>query len=241
VNTWGRVRSLYRYPVKSLTGTRVEYLDLDERGCVGDRLWSVRTADNKIGSGKDTKRFAAVLGLLELRAAVDQDRVVVTFPDGSSYPVGEPAAADRLSEHFGAPLTFAKEGQVSHFDDGPVSMLGSASVEAIAKEQSEPVDPSRFRPNVFLGTDTPFIEETWVGGQVQVGTAVLGIALVSTRCVMVDMATADLPAQHGNLLATGRLNDTCLGVIARVVRPGRITIGDEVAVTEPGRAFFGGA
>lgn len=62
------MRSLHRFPVKSMSGEERNHLDVDARGCVGDRVWSVRTADGKIGSGKNTRRFAAVPGLLELRA-----------------------------------------------------------------------------------------------------------------------------------------------------------------------------
>ena len=55
-----RVASLHRYPVKSLLGEDLDELTLDERGVVGDRLWSVRTRADKIGSGKSTSRFEAV-------------------------------------------------------------------------------------------------------------------------------------------------------------------------------------
>ena len=45
---------------------------------------------------------------------------------------------------------------------------------------------------------------------------------------MINMASADLPEQPGNLAALGRLNEQCLGVIAQVVTPGRIATGDEL-------------
>jgi MOSC domain-containing protein YiiM len=74
------------------------------------------------------------------------------------------------------------------------------------------------------------VEDTWIGRQVLVGTAVLRVTATSPRCVMIDMETADLPEQHGNLTAIGRLNDVCLGVIASVESPGRISVGDTVVV-----------
>ena len=225
-----RVQSLHLYPVKSLVGETVTQLDLDERGCVGDRLWGVRTADGKIGSGKSTRRFRAVLGLLELRAARQGERVGVTFPDGSTYFTDATDAAAKLSEHIGEPLTFVREADVSHYDDGPVSLIGTASVQALADERGADVSPQRFRPNILLDTEVPMVEESWIDGRVAIGSVVLEVALRSPRCVMVDMKTADLPAQPVNLLAAGRLNDSCLGVIARVVEPGRISVGDEVRV-----------
>jgi uncharacterized protein YcbX len=224
------VAALQRFPVKSLLGERPDHLDLDARGCVGDRAWSVRTADGKIGSGKNTRRFAAVPGLLDLRAQERDGQVVVVFPDGSVLAVGSHEIAARLTEHLGRQVTIAKETDVSQFDDGPVSVAGSASIEALARARGDEVDPARFRANVLLATHEPFEEEGWVGRRITIGTAVLRVEFPSPRCVMVDMATADLPEQHGNLLALGRINDANLGVIASVEQPGRIAVGDAVIV-----------
>jgi uncharacterized protein YcbX len=224
------VLALQRFPVKSLSGERREHLDLDERGCVGDRVWSVRTPDGKIGSGKNTRRFAAVPGLLEVRAEEQGGEIVLTFPGGTRCPVDSDDAAELLSRHLERPVSLARETSVSHFDDGPVSLIGSASVEALGAARGEEVDPARFRANLLLSTDEPFEEDAWVGRQVVVGSSVLRVTATSPRCVMIDMATADLPEQHGNLLAIGRLNDACLGVIAAVETPGRISVGDAAVI-----------
>lgn len=220
------VTSLHTYPVKSMLGEAVGFLDVDERGCVGDRSWSVRTAAGKIGSGKNNKRFETVPGLLELVAARLDGRVVVRFPDGTVCGVDDPDAAARVSHHVGRPVTLARETTVSHFDDGPVSLVGRASVDALSDYRGEPVEPARFRPNIVLEGAAGFAEDRWVGRRVHVGTSVLQVSMPSPRCVMIDAKTAELPAQPGNLTAIGRLNDACLGVIATVVRPGRIRVGD---------------
>jgi MOSC domain-containing protein len=223
-----RVLFLRRFPVKSMTGERRDHLDVDLRGCVGDRVWSVRTVAGKIGSGKNTRRFEAVPGLLEIRAREVEGRVVITFPDGTTCPIDAAQADMLLSRHLGRPVTVAREDSVSHFDDGPVSLVGSASVDAVAAERGEEVDAARFRSNVVLTTDEPFLEDTWVGRRLGIGTAILLVTLASPRCVMVDMETADLPTQHGNLTAVGRVNGANLGVIATVDSPGRIERGDAV-------------
>ena len=223
-----RVRSLHRYPVKSLLGEEVGRLDVDRRGCVGDRRWAVRTAAGKIGSGKNSRRFEAVPGLLRLRGVTRDGGVWIVFPDGTSLAVSTPAAADRLSQHAGRPVTLAAETDVDHFDDGPVSLVGAGSVGALSAERGDDVDVSRFRANIVLDTVEPFVEDRWIGGRVTIGTAILHVAMASPRCVMVDQETADLPAQPGNLLAAGRIHDACLGVVASVVRPGTISLGDAV-------------
>jgi uncharacterized protein YcbX len=139
-------------------------------------------------------------------------------------------AAERLSRLVGRPVTFSQEAAVSHFDDGPVSLLGSASVTAVADERGRPVDAARFRANVLLTGLRAFAEESWIGRRVSVGTAVLSVTAASPRCAMVNAETADLPAQPGNLAAVGRLRDGQLGVVATVVRAGRISVGDPVVL-----------
>lgn len=224
------VAALHRYPVKSVLGEQLTAVDLDERGVAGDRAWSVRTAAGKLGSGKATKRFEAVIGLLELRACTSDGRVEVTFPSGDTYDVTDPDAAGHLSRHIGQPLTFVPEVGVSHFDDGPVSLIGLASVRALGEARGEPVDPARFRANIHVDTVEPFIEDEWIGRQMRIGSAALEVVLPSPRCVMINMKTAELPAQPGNLAAIGQLHGQCLGVIARVVKPGRVAVGDELVV-----------
>ena len=223
-----RVVELRRYPIKSLTGEIVDELTVEARGCVGDRVWAVRAA-GRIATAKTSSRsFEPVPGLLALRSAWRGDRVLVTFPDGREVPVDEPEAAALLSEHFRRPLTFARESERHHFDDGPVSLVGAATVDAVAGEVGEEVEPVRFRPNILFAGGVAFAEDFWVGREVQAGDCVLRVTMASPRCVMVDMATADLPALEGVLLATGRINRACTGVIAEVVSPGRVRVGDEV-------------
>ncbi len=213
-----------------MSGERVPALEFDERGAAGDRAWSVRTREGKLGSGKNTRRFAAVDDLQLVRARQTDTAVVLTLPDGTEHDVDSAALGQRLSSLVGQPVTLAPETEVSHFDDGPVSLIARASVDAIAEHRGQPVEAVRFRPNIVIDGVPPFGEEQWIGKQVRIGTVVLLVELASARCVMVDSQTADLPAQPGNLLAVGRVNDTCLGVIATVVQPGVVHVGNRITV-----------
>jgi uncharacterized protein YcbX len=193
-------------------------------------VWSVRTSDGKIASGKNSRRFAAVPKLLELRAEQQDDTVVITFPDGSSCTTASTDAGARVSEFVGQPVSLAMETEVSHFDDGPLSLIATASVLALAHERNQPLDCARFRPNVVVEISEAFAEESWVGHRLRIGTAVLSVTMRSPRCVMIDMKTANLPTQPGNLKTLGRVNGANLGVIAQVMAPGAINVGDAVDI-----------
>lgn len=225
----GTVARLHRYPVKSLVGERLEIADVVERGLRGDRLWAVRDEDGKLGSGKSSKRFRRMEGLLDLAAAYQGDVPVLIFPDGRSLRGDDLAVHEALSAHLGRPVTLVREAEVSHFDDGPVHLVTTSSLRAVERGLGEPVDPRRFRPNIVVDTDdlSGFVEEAWVGSRLQVGEVVLEVLAPMPRCVMVNAPQVGLGPTRV-LDVVGDLNDANLGVIADVREPGRVRVGDPV-------------
>lgn len=227
--TLGRVAELHRYPVKSLTGERLEQVHVDGRGVVGDRLWSVRDPDGKFGSGKSTRRFRRMDGLLDLRARYDDDVPVLTFPGGREVRGDDPAVHAALSDHVGRPVTLAREGDVSHFDEGPLHLVSSAAMAAVP---GGPVDARRLRPNVVVDTGDAagFLDDDWADRRIAIGDVVLDVLYAMPRCVMLDLPTADLPEHHGLLQTVHAVNDGNLGVVADVASAGRIAVGDPVSL-----------
>ena len=114
-----QIIELWRYPVKSMLGERLDFVDLDRRGVEGDRQFAIRDVDGKFGSGKNTRRFRKIDGLFEFTATYADDTVVVRFPDGSTYLGDDPGINVALSNCLGQPVTLSGEGTVSHFDAGP--------------------------------------------------------------------------------------------------------------------------
>jgi uncharacterized protein YcbX len=225
------VVELWRFPVKSLLGERVDALELDARGAVGDRLWAIRDRDGKLASGKTTRRFRRFDGLFELAAAgLDPPRV--TLPDGAVHAAGSPALDAWLSGRYGEPLEVAREAAVPHHDAGPVHLLTTSSLRWLREElPAAAVDSRRFRANVVLETDGDGrVEEEWIGRRVALGSAVLRITGRTERCVMATNAQGELPHDPSILRALAQRSDACLGVLAEVERPGRIRLGDPLVL-----------
>ncbi|MGN6332922.1 MAG: MOSC domain-containing protein [Motilibacteraceae bacterium] len=230
-----RVVGLWRYPVKSLRGEALAAADVVERGLVADRAWAVLDPDGKIGSGKSTRRFRAMDGLLELSSALRGDEPVVRFPDGWEFGPGEDLD-EALSAHVGRTVRLAAEGAVMHHDDGPVHVLTTAALRAVADLVGHEVPVERFRPNLLLdvggcvdvdGSDAE-AELDWVGRVLTVGGVRLRVAAGMPRCVMVTMAQASLAADGTVLKAVTELTGGDLGVWCTVERPGRIELGADV-------------
>jgi uncharacterized protein YcbX len=229
--TLGTVLALARYPVKSLQGEALAEAEVDGDGVVGDRRWCVRTEQGFVGSGKNTRRFRRVDGLLDLAArTVDGAAPEVTFPDGAAHAVGTAEADAALATHTGRALNFA-QGDGPYHDDGPVHLLTTASLRRLGDVLGEDVDQRRFRANIVL--DTPDLEGLpevgWAGRWLAVGEqVVLGVVCPMPRCVMVSMAAAELPADSRVLKAVYAAGDGDLGVLARVVSGGTVRLGDAV-------------
>lgn len=221
----GPVVALYRYPVKSLRGERLDTLRVDARGVAGDRLYALRTPEGKFGSGKSTRRFRRMEGLLDLAAAYDGDSPVIAFPDGQAIVGSDPALHDRLSAHVGQPVTLVREADISHYDDSPLHLITTAGLRTLGLAAA---DAQRFRPNVVI--DVPgygFVEDTWIGRVVRLGEVRLRITGGAVRCVMIGMAQDDLPERPELLRRVGDLHETCFGVYATVVAPGDIAVGGD--------------
>ncbi len=229
----GEVSSIYRYPVKSLVGETLTRADIELRGLLGDRLWCVRDADGKFGSGKSTRRFRKMEGLLDLVASYDDQVPVIRFPDGRTLRGDDPEVHAALSAHVGRAVTLAHEEGVSHFDDGPIHVLTQASADSLGQAHGHPVDVRRLRPNLVVRTTerAGFVEDSWVGRRIAVGDdVVLAVRAPMPRCVMLNLPQKDLPPDEGLLRSATEANGADIGIVADVVTPGVVEVGDPVTL-----------
>lgn len=229
----GRVLEVRRYPVKSMGGELLDAAEVDRRGVVGDRLWALHDEQGRFGSGKTTRRFRRIPGLLDLSAAYDGDVPVVTLPDGGTLRGDDPHSSVRLSDHLGVGVTLAREGEVSHFDDAALHLCTLASLDRLQRLlPASQVAVPRFRPNLVLdaGGQQGFPESDWVGRRLRIGDALeVEVTQRTERCVMVTAAQPGLPADRDVLRGVAAHHDLRLGVYADVIRPGRVRAGDTVS------------
>ena len=228
----GAVSLLARYPVKSMRGERLAHAEVEPRGVVGDRQWAVYTADGGIGSGKSSRRFRRVDGLLGLRAsldAADGSVPVIEFPTGQRLRADDPEADRVLSDTLRQPLRLGREGGVRHHDDCGVHLVTTAAARGLAELLGDAVDVARFRPNVVLEVPgAGFVEDGWTGRQLRLGDeVVLRLGAGMPRCVMVDMAQGPLGRDGRILKVLARERQLLMGLKAEVVRGGTIRQGDQ--------------
>jgi uncharacterized protein YcbX len=87
------VSQLWRYPVKSMVGGRVDSIVLDELGVVGDRTWAVR--DLERGGIRGAKKIGSLMRLAA--RDVEDGHVEITLPDGSTVRTNDEDVDERVS------------------------------------------------------------------------------------------------------------------------------------------------
>jgi uncharacterized protein YcbX len=100
----GVVRELWRYPVKSMRGERVDQAVVHAGiGIAGDRGWAVR--DEAVGEIRSAKRLPALLQCaaryVDEPIGAATPTVLITLPDGSEVRSDDPAVHDALSAALG--------------------------------------------------------------------------------------------------------------------------------------------
>jgi uncharacterized protein YcbX len=110
----GSLAGLWRFPVKSMTGERLEQAELTEHGLLGDRAFALIDTDTgKVASAKSVRLFPDLLGC---RAAfVEPPRsgrplppVRITLPDGTSINSDSSDIDGVLSQYFRRNVTLAR-------------------------------------------------------------------------------------------------------------------------------------
>jgi uncharacterized protein YcbX len=225
----GTIVTLWRYPVKSVGGEECERLDVHMRGIAGDRRYAVLNAEGRLGSGKTTRRFRQIDGLLDLRAAYRDEVPELLFPDGTRMLASDPQIHAALSRALKVPVTLAREQGVSHLDAGPVHLITTAALAWLRSVLPDSrIDERRFRPNVVI--DAPGagqVEQEWIGKILSIGEHVrLRVVDRTERCRMTTLAQADLPSDPRVLASIIRDADAGFGVYADVVVPGAISRND---------------
>ena len=245
----GTVAEVWRYPIKSFQGERVERLEIGPAGATGDRtLAVVDPAARKVLSAK---RYAP---LLMASARVEGDDVVITLPDGKEHQAGDPGVHAALSswldhevrlERPPADGVFPMEMYSGMSDEdtplfdwpGPAGTwldladahwLTSASLAAAAALHPDGTwDVRRFRPTALIDTTGDgFVEDAW--SSIELGSVASDIFMPTPRCSMPSRAQPGFERDPAIATTIRDGHENNLGVYGSISRAGSLVVGDAV-------------
>jgi MOSC domain-containing protein len=236
-STVGCVEAIFRYPVKSMGGERLEVAELGWHGLDGDRRLAFRRMDDRSGFPWLTASKLPDLLLFAPRRREDRAQgdlpTHVRTPAGEEMPVfGEDLAAE-VGRRYGAPVQMMQLNQ-GIFDEASISVIAFDTVREIGRLAGQSADVRRFRPNVVvrLLRSVPFQENEWVGGVLSFGEGDAAPAITITmrdeRCSMVNLDPDSASSAPEVLKAVARANQNSAGIYGSVTRIGRVAVGQTI-------------
>jgi uncharacterized protein YcbX len=129
----------------------------------------------------------------------------------------------------------AVAGSVVYGDS--VTISTTSSLDRLALESKMAVDPRRFRATFTIDTGDAdaHVEDFWAGRELELGGARLLVKGGIPRCAVIDIdpGTGVRGTHLLKTLATYRLqaSDIMFGAYAEVLRPGRVSVGDDVRLS----------
>jgi uncharacterized protein YcbX len=247
------IAALYRYPVKGLSPERLERVTLEAGGTVPfDRAYAIENGPGRFDS--DNPRHLPKITYLMLMRDERLATLTTSFDDETetltieragkqvargqlSTPLGRKLieqffAAYMKAELRGPPKIVSAPGH--SFSDVAMKCLhvvNLASVRDLERVVGRPVDPLRFRANVYIDGVEPWAELGWVGRDLTLG----GIrAQVVKRTVRCDATNVDPQTGARDMGLPTLIRRTWghadFGIYAEIVDGGEVRIGDAVAV-----------
>jgi uncharacterized protein YcbX len=246
----GSVQSIWRHPVKGFTPEPLDAVVLAAGLCFpADRLYAVEdgpsgfdaAAPRHISKQKFTV-LAKIAAVARIGTRYDEASGVLEAALEGWPPLraslgeaeGRAAFAAWLAEVLGdevrGPLkVLPAPGDHRFMDDveGHVSIINLASLRDLERRVGRPVDPRRFRANLYVEGWPAWVENGDGGGRVRLGEIKAEIVKPIPRCVAthVDPDTGDRDIDVVRALFDAYGHTNC-GVYVSVLRGGRLKVGE---------------
>jgi len=251
-----RIKSIYRYPVKGLSPERLDGSMLAPGQTLpADRLYAIENGPTGFDPAAPAyfpkQRFLMLMRnerLAGLDTRLDEASHVLSIRMGGREaargdlrtPEGRRAIeaffADFSADELRGPpkVLYGAGHSFSDVAKKVVSIINLASVAAVETLVGVPVDPLRFRANLYVEGWKPWHELDLLGREIAIGDAVrLKVVKRIVRCAATNVEPGtgirDLAIPESLLRALGHMD---CGIYAEVIAGGAIAQGDRVDVAE---------
>jgi uncharacterized protein len=247
------ISSLYRYPIKGLTPEKMDNVALTPGQTVPfDRAYAIENGQGRFdpNNPQHLPKIVFLMLMRNERLATltskfdDATETLTILRDGRQVARGQLTtsigrqmieqfiAAYMKSELRGAPKIVSAPGHsFSDVSAKCLHIVNLASVRDLERVTGKPVDPLRFRANVYIDGLEPWAEFRWLAKDIRLGATSLHVFKRTQRCeaTNVDPVTAARDMAIPAVLSR-TWGHTDLGVYAKVTTGGTIAIGDEIGL-----------
>ena len=241
-----RLAALWRHPIKGIGREALEEVALEAGAPMPlDRAWALLQDNAPDVDGWQPRRCflqgAAGPSLMAVGAAWDGDTLTLSHPERPDLRL-DPDRDGAALRGWIAPIWPEERPRPARLVRGPaigmadcaealVSIVNLASVDALTEAAGAPIDARRFRANLAVEGLDAWEEWGWVGRRLRVGEVELEVTERIERCRATEADPETGRREHDPVALLQRgWGHKDFGVYARVATPGRLRLGDPVAL-----------
>jgi uncharacterized protein YcbX len=210
---------IWRYPVKTMAGEKLQWTIMGPLGVEGDRVVHVEDARGRVITSRSHPRFLGHKGSLDSNGEIMVDGRPWESPEVAAEVVDIAGAGARLVRYDGA----------ERFDVLPLLVATDGAIAAFGH------DHRRLRPNIVIGGVEGLTEREWPGACLRIGKVLIGVQDLRLRCIMTSYDPDTLVQDKEITRSIYRRFDGKLALNCFVIEGGEIAVGDEVQLVR-GRA-----
>jgi uncharacterized protein YcbX len=211
-----KIIELWRYPVKSMAGERLQCATLGPLGIEGDRVVHVEDSRGRFVTSRTHPRLLGHHAELNASGEPVVDNVLWS----------EPEALRQVIEIAGLGAKLVRDESAQRFDILPLLVATDGAITAFGR------DGRRLRPNIVVGGVDGLEERSWEGKCLRIGDVLIGIEDLRMRCVMTTFDPDTLEQDRNVLRDIVRRFDGKLALNCWVIQGGKICVGDDVELIE---------
>ena len=250
------IDTIYRYPVKGLSAERLDRATLSPGECLPhDRRFAIALSSTVFDPQRPEwlpkAHFAMLMRdekLARLHTRFDADTGTLWGSESDAQvlravitePLGRAAAEKFFTDFLDDPRkgrlrivaapghAFADARRRPNATTGKyVSLINRASIAALEAAMGVPVDPIRFRANIYFDSTSAWREQDWLDSEISLGEARLRVISPITRCAATQVNPTTAKRDLDIVAALGRVfGHTNMGVYAEVLGSGEVAVGD---------------
>ncbi len=207
-----KITEIWRYPVKTMTGEKLERVGVGLLGIDGDRVVHVEDATGRVITSRTHPRFLGHRGSLGVDGVVRVD----------GRPWDSPEVAAEVAAIAGPGARLVRYDGAERFDVLPLLVATDGAIAAFGH------DGRRLRPNLVIGDVEGLGEREWPGACLRIGDVLIGVKDLRLRCIMTSFDPDTLVQDKEITRGIYRRFEGKLALNCFVVEGGEVAVGDKV-------------
>jgi uncharacterized protein len=213
-----KITEIWRYPVKTMAGEKLERAGIGSLGIEGDRVVHVENSKGRVITSRSHPRFLGHKGSLALHGEIMVD----------GRPWDNPEVAAEVVDIAGPGAKLVRYDGAERFDVLPLLVATDGAIAAFGHDH-------RRLPNIVIGGVEGLTEGEWPGACLRIGKVLIGVQDLRLRCIMTSYDPDTLVQDKEITRDIYKRFDGKLALNCFVIEGGEITVGDEVQLVR-GRA-----